>query len=219
MSPLSADYVKPRTFVCKDSFVDPVVGDLDAYVDAEAGPNTTTITYQSTKVSLGGTDFDGVIPTGVPDFPRNVVVTVSHGSSVVALSGTITGWRNGARVTEAWSVTAGGTSKTFTGAKAYDMVESITVVAAADASADTVDVGTGNVFGLGQLCSSIGIVEENEDGAAPGTAGTLVAGSTAAAADRLGTYAPNSTPNGSLDFDVWYLSDQPFFHRSGVASA
>ena len=215
MSPLPAAYLKPKTLVVKDSFANPVVGDLDAYVTAVAGPNATTATYVSTKSGDAGTDFDGVVPTGVPDFTRNVVITVTHGSAVVALSGVITGTRHGKTVTEAWSVTAGTTSKTFTGLKAFDAVTKVTVVAATNAAADTVKIGTGNKFGLSRLASSSKVIAELEDGSAP-TVGVIVAGSTTSTADRFGTYAPNSTPNGALDFDIWYLTDQPYFHLSGT---
>ncbi len=215
--PLPAGYLTPVTYGVVDSWANSVVGDLNAYVAAEAGAATaTTVTYVSTKSGLVGTAFDGVIATGEPDFARNVVCTITHASAVVALSGVITGidLRN-KQVTEAWSVTAGTTSKTYTGVKAFKSVLSITVVSAADASGNTIDIGTGEVFGLSKLCTSIVLQGELEDGVAP-TAGTLVAGveGGSATADVLGTYAPNSTPNGALDFDIWYLSNKPFFHLS-----
>jgi len=123
----------------------------------------------------------------------------------VAESGTVTGLDiNGNSVTEAWSITATGTSKTFTGAKAFSRITSITRVNATDASTNTLVAGSGKVLGLHLPVVSIKIIAEEEDGAAP-TAGAIVKASTSAAADRLGTYTPNSTLDGAKDFSVWFL--------------
>src|SRR5690606_268311 len=100
-------------------------------------------------------------------------------------------------------------SKTYTGKKAFATVTSITETVAADASANTVIAGTGNVLGLKVPVSAPQLLGEAEDGAKPGTGGTLLAGSTASTADALGTYAPNTAPNGAHDYDVWYISDNP----------
>lgn len=158
----------------------------------------------TTNMTLGGSLTSGGVATFA--HARNVVITVTHGSSIVAMSGTITGTRLGYAVTEAWSVTATGTSKTFTGKKAFDTVTSITETIAATAAANTIIAGNGKVLGLDFKAGSIKIIAEEEDGAAP-TAGAIVAASTVSTADLRGTYTPNSTLNGALDFSVWYLSD------------
>lgn len=208
-SPLRVSGIKAQTrllnprptvaLILKDTFTDVAAGSITAFLSTGvAGPNTTTATKTPT-------DFDGALATGIIPVGRNVVVTVTHGSSVVALSGVITGTdKYGRVVTEAWSVTATGTTKTFTGAVAFKTITSITIVAAADASADTVKFGTGNKLGLSFPAAAPTIIAETEDGAAP-TAGAIVAASSSANADRRGTYTPNSTPNGALDFVVWYL--------------
>lgn len=142
--------------------------------------------------------------------PRNVVITVTHATAVVAMSGTITGTDTyGKTITEAWSVTATGTTKTFTGAKAFATVTSITETVAADASANTIIAGTGKKLGLNFRASNIIPVMETEDGATP-TAGVIVAGAgSSATADWRGTYAPNSTLNGALTFVIYYITDDP----------
>lgn len=162
-----------------------------------AGAAGTTTRTPNGSLASGG------VATLTP--ARNVVITVTHGSAVVAMSGVITGTRMGRAITEAWSVTAGSTSKTYTGKIAFDTVTSITEVIAADASANTIIMGNGKVLGLDFKCAMVQIVAEAEDGAIP-TAGVLVAASTAATADPRGTYTPNSALNGALDFEVAYLS-------------
>jgi hypothetical protein len=167
-------------------------------VTSHAGAGAAGTTTKTPNGSLASSSIATLTPA------RNVVITVTHGSAVVAMSGTITGKRFGRTLTEAWSVTAGTTSKTFTGKKAFDTVTSITETVAADASANTIIMGSGVVFGLDFKCGSVDVIADEQDGATV-TNGTLVKASTASTADPRGTYAPNGTPNGALDFQVWYL--------------
>lgn len=147
----------------------------------------------------------GGVLAGVADYARNVVITVTHASSVVAMSGTITGTDIfGNVITEDWSVTATGTSKVFTGNKAFKTVTSITETVAADASANTIIAGTGEKLGLERFAEAPVVVADLEDGAVP-TPGVVVARSVAATADARGTYTPDSSPNAALDFDLWYI--------------
>lgn len=180
----------------------PAAASTNAFKLAVAGPNTATIIYGSTPAS--NVAFDGALaPKGITDWARNVVITVTHASAVVALSGVITGKDAlGRDMTEAWAVTAGTASKTFTGAKAFSKVDSVSVVAAADASADTVVIGTGNVLGIDLPVAAPKPVLELTDGAIV-TTGTVVAASTSATADPLGTYTPATAPNGAHTYDVW----------------
>jgi hypothetical protein len=195
------------TLIMHDSFAAPAAASATAFISTGvAGPNTTTKTEDRV---LNSSDWNGTLGgTGIPNVPRNVVVTVTHATSVVAVSGTITGIdRYGRALTEAWSVTATGTSKTYTGKKAFYRVDSITITAATDASADTVQLGTGAVLGLKMPVSATTIVGEMMDAAAT-TAGTLAIAA-ANPADPLGTYTPNTAPNGTHNYDVWYLCDDP----------
>jgi len=125
------------------------------------------------------------------------------------MSGTITGtdWFDKAQ-TESWSVTAGTTSKTFTGAKAFKTVTSITETVAADASANTIISGTGTKLGVSSPVSVASAVKEIVDGSVV-TNGTIVAASTSASADPRGTYSPNTAPDGAHDYTIYYLSDSP----------
>lgn len=161
----------------------------------------------TTSMTLGGSLASGGVATLSP--ARNAVITVTHGTSVVAMSGTITGTDNGgSAITEAWSVTATGTSKTFTGKKAFRTISSITETVAADASANTIIAGSGDVLGLRAPLAAASAVKEQLDGAIV-TNGTLVAASSVSTADAFGTYAPSTAPDAAHDYEVWYLSRYP----------
>jgi hypothetical protein len=189
--------------IIHDSFVDPAAAVTNGISASHAGAGAAGTTLQT----IGGSLASGGVATLSP--ARNVVITVTHGSSVVAMSGTITGtdaYGNG--MTEAWSVTAGGTTKTFTGKKAFKTVTSITEVVAADASTNTIISGSGTVLGLSAPLAVASAIKEVAAGSVV-TNGTFVVASTAATDDPHGTYSPNTAPNGSNDYDVWYISDTP----------
>lgn len=191
----------PVTMI-KQTWVDAATIVTNGFSASHAGPNTTT-----QSMTLGGSLCTAGV--GQNDFARNVVITVTHGSSVVAETGTITGTDIYGKVqTEDWSVTAGTTSKTFTGAKAFKAVTAITETAASDASANSTIAGNGKKLGLANAAVSIIPLAELEDTATP-TAGAIVAASTVSTADPRGTYAPNSTLNGALDFTIVYPCVDP----------
>jgi hypothetical protein len=211
--PLNAEYLKSLTIstqrgrsraltaIRAQTFTNIVTSDTDGYVEAVAGPDATTVslTLDGTKVVSG---------VGTPDLPRNVVITVTHNSAVVASSGTIDGYDiNDRALSEAWSVTVGGTSKVFTGAKAFKRVTGVSVTAATDSSANTIIVGTGKVMGLDTKCALASAVKETDAGSVVTNGVVVAAGS--GTADRFGTYTPNGTPNGSTTYKVWYLTDSP----------
>jgi len=195
-------YAKP-SFVFQQDFTNVVAVDPNGYV--------TSKTSAALPDAAGTVTFtpDGALTGGVPDLPRNVVITVTHASAVVAASGVITGTDEyGSPITEAWSVTAGTTSKVFTGAVAFAVVSSVTYVTGADATTNTFIMGTGKVLGLSLPADAPVIVAELSGGTAV-TNGVLVAASTTSNEDTRGTYTPNGTPNGTLDFSIWYIGTSP----------
>lgn len=213
--PLPSNYLSARAVRTKggarilpaavvyESFVDVLAKDADGYSVSHAGAGAAG----TTNMTLGGART--VAGVGVATHPRNVVITVTHGSAVVAMSGVITGLDlNGNNLSEAWAVTAGTTSKTFTGKKAFKKITGITEVVAADASANSIVAGDGDVLGLTAACSCVSAVKEVAAGSVV-TNGTFVNASTASTDDPRGTYAPNSIPNGTNDYEVWYLSNSP----------
>lgn len=201
-------YVSPA--IVKKTWTNPVAASTNAFLTTVAGPNTATNTYVATQQSqFLGTAFTGARANGLVDFARNVVITVTDATAVVAMSGVITGLDiHGNLITEAWSVTATGTSKTFTGAKAFSRVLRVTVTAATNAASNSVVIGTGVVFGLEATCSVATRIIETSAGSVV-TNGTIVAGSTSASADAIGTYSPNAAPNGATTYSLYYISDNP----------
>lgn len=214
--PIASDYLNNRSIrtasgfrvnpsaIVHETFTAPATIVTNGFSVSHAGQAAAGTVDQT----LGGSLCTGGV--GTNDFARNVVITVTHASSVVAMSGVITGTDAfGNVITEAWSVTATGTSKTYTGKKAFKTVTSITETVAADASANSIISGNGKVLGLSAMCSAVEPIAEEQDGAKP-TAGVLIVGAgSSATADWSGTYTPNATLNSTIVFDVWYVSDRP----------
>lgn len=227
MSPLPGAYRNPMQFqnsrgvkrtlqtLRYQSWVDAIVLDANGMLDITAGsaggPNAGTLTPTLTGALVTA----GV---GINAHPRSIIMTVTHGSSIVATNGVVTGTDIADRtITAAWSVTATGTSKTSETLKAFKTVTSVTLIASGDASANGYALGTGDLLGLDAVLATGAVVPilELEDASAP-TAGVLVAGvASHATADAFGTYDPNSALDGSADFQIWYPTDSP--HLFGAA--
>lgn len=202
------------SLLIKDSWTNPVAAATTSFIStgltgASQMPNNSTITCSRLTGSLTA-EWDGTYgTTGKPDFARNFVVTVTHGSAVVVCNGVVTGIdRYGRAITETWNVTAGGTSKTYTSVTSFYRVDQITVISASAAEANTLKLGIGQVFGLALPNPIPGVVKEYVNTSIV-TNGTFVAASTSANADKRGTYSPNTAPDAANDYTVWYICDEP----------
>jgi hypothetical protein len=201
----------------------PDVLDADFLIKAATStelPDTETVTY--TPDTDGTTPTDGVGPVVVRsgvnywelDVPRNLISTVTHGSSVVAMTIKIIGQDiYGATMSQTLTVAATGTSQVDVTTKAFKWVRSIAITAVADAEANTLNFGTGDVLGLPiRLPGSGHVLREMEDGAAP-TAGAFVAAvdsaATATSGDVRGTYDANSACDGDLNFKLMVWGADP----------
>jgi len=191
------------TVILKETWTNVSTIDADGLVTSVAGrasAGTADLTLNGALVTSG---------VGVFSPPRAVTVTVTHGSSIVAETFLVTGKDvYGKTISETLTITATGTSKTATSLQAFKRITSIGETSAADASANTITIGDSKVLGFSFKCSSVVTVAEELNGAAA-TAGTVVAASTTAGNDYRGTYTPNGTPNGTNDWAVWFLSDDP----------
>lgn len=191
--------------IIREDFTTPAAAVSNGLSASHAGAGTSGTTSQT----LGGSLCSGGI--GTLDAARNVVIVVTHGSAVVAMGGVITGTdKYGKTITEAWSVSAGTTSKTFTGKKAFKTITSITETVAADASANTIISGSGSVLGLGFQNECISLVKEVAAGSVV-TNGVVTAKSSVSTADARGTYVPNTIPDGATSYTVFYIV-QDFIH-------
>lgn len=201
----------------------PDVLDADFIIKAATStelPDTETVTYTPDTDATSPTD--GVAPVVVLggvnywelDTARNLVSTVTHGSSVVAMTWTVTGLDEfGGTVVETVTVAATGTSQVDATLKTFKWVRSIALTAAADAEANTVNLGTGDVLGLPIRLPDTGyVLKELQDGVAP-TAGTVVAAvdtvATATTGDVRGTYDPNAACDGAKSFKLVCAIGEP----------
>lgn len=183
--------------------VAPFLVDFGA-VDAAAANNVWTSAALTAAGSVTPVAPTGALVSGgvaTFDVPRNVVAAWT-GTSVITITGTD---EYGAVVKES---SASGVA--LTGKKAFKTITGISV--SADVTGLT--VGTGVVLGLPiYLPYAAGaVLKEIQDGA-NATAGTFVAGvrtaATALTGDVRGTWAPNGTPNGTINFATVILSDNP----------
>lgn len=217
----------------------PAVADADFLIKAATGtelPDAAdpgeTVTYTAGSdadaspldAAATTTTISGVTVWDVRDgatYGRNLVSVATHNSSVVAMTILISGFDiYGNAMTEQHSITATGTSKTATGAKAFAYVRSIAITAAADASANTLNIGTGSKLGLpfkleklGHiLAASIGGVTESIGVASNATAvAAVTTTASATTGDTRGTIAFTTSLDGSKEAFVWY-------HVAGHAS-
>lgn len=187
----------PRTQALRPFLVD--FGAVDT-ADADGA-----VASQACTLASGlATGINGALATGgvaTFDVPRNVVAAWT-GTAVITITGTD---EYGVVLRES---SASGTS--LTGKKAFKTVTGIAV--SADVTGLT--VGSGVVLGLPsfQPYAAGNVLKEIQDGA-NATAGTFVAGvtttATATTGDVRGTWAPNGTPNGTINFATVVLLDDP----------
>lgn len=182
--------------------LEPFLVDFGAVDTADA--DGVVASQAATALSGLATGIDGALASGgvaTFDVPRNVVAAWT-GTAVLTVTGTD---EYGVVIRES---SASGTS--LTGKKAFKTVTGVTT--SADITGLT--VGSGVVLGLPiYLPYAAGaVVKEIQDGA-NATAGTFVAGvrtaATALTGDVRGTWAPNGTPNGTINFATVILSDNP----------
>lgn len=137
----------------------PIATDTDSLIKAATGaelPDSTPTSITYTAATAGTSPVDGVNSTWELDVARNITATVTHGSNVVAMTIKVTGTDiYGAELYEELSIAATGTSQTAAGKKAFKTVSSIELYSASDATANTVNIGHGDVLGLPVFLQSI----------------------------------------------------------------
>lgn len=216
----------PVTWITKVDLGSPIALNATGLVASATStelPNNATKTYTAATSGTSPLD-DAGIPTPVSkmmddaltylvwplDVPRNLSLVVTHGTSIVALSCTITGFDQwGQKMVETLSVTATGTTKTSAGKKAFAYVYSIAFTSAGNATTDTATLGWGDVLGLPytlqMLSDTLGKWFNNTV-----DTGTFAKGdattATATTGDVRGTYTPGSANDGS-PVAVWYHVD------------
>jgi hypothetical protein len=168
------------------------------------GPQDASTRPDKVTVNVSGVVYD-VLDLG--GYGRNIVSVVTHASSIVAMTIKHYGFDYRMQpMTETGSITATGTSKTFAGKKAFRYWWKTELTAAADASTNTVDVGTGAVFGVPYKVTTTNAVIALRDGAVD--TGTKVAAdvtdpATSSTGDVRGTVDFTTDPNGTATYALW----------------
>ncbi len=218
----------PFNPLTKVSLGSPAVFDADGLIVAATStelPNAETVTY--TTATDGTTPLDGAIAAPstvflngadrlvwVLDVPRNIYGTTTHGSSVVAMTVTISGYDYyGAPMTETLTFTAGTTSKTANGLKAFKYIYSFAITSASDAEANTLNLGWGDVLGLpyalpakSDFLTNGCYFNEVLEATAPTVVAAVTTTASATTGDVRGTIDLNSATDGSA-VSVWYRTD------------
>ena len=182
-------------------------------------PDTETVTY--TPATDGTSPLDGtgrpsvvtITPNGVStsvwsfDVPRNITSTTTHASSIVAMTILCTGYDEYLEpMSELITVPATGTSTAVDGKKAFKYLKSIAVTAVANAEANTLDMGIGEVFGLPVVSLEKGMMNVWVDGvvdAATKVVAVTTSPATTTTGDVRGTWDPASAADGTKQYIVW----------------
>lgn len=144
--------------------------------------------------------------------PRNITTSTTHGSSVVAMTILVSGYDEYFEaMSEIITVPATGTTQAVAGQKAFRYVSSIAITAAANAEANTLDVGFGDAIGLPIRADKKGFWLVFVDGAVD-AATKVVADTTSPATtttnDVRGTWDSSSAPDGTKEYVVWMFLEE-----------
>lgn len=188
-----------------------VPGVVTSPLDSADLPSTTTIQT-----------VDGAVLCWVLDVPRGVTSVVTHGSAVVACTIRITGYDlYRAKMVEEHGITAGTTSKTVAGKKAFKYISKIEIIAAGNATTNTANIGFNKAIGLPYKLANLSDLlsvwfNDAVDSATVAKADTT-ATQTAITGDVRGTVVIAGTLDGSKTLKAWmHVSDANAASRSGL---
>lgn len=197
-----------------DQIVNPAAAASTTLINAATGaelPATAGTKTYLFPIAVAASPQDGAVITGILDVERAVRVVSSHASSVVAMTVTIYGTdRYGAPLRETIAVAATGTGATVEGVKAFKKITRIDLTAAADASANTINVGYGLALGLA-FAPAVGgyirtVTAENTAESATYAPPPRTA-QTATSVNTRGTIvATTNVPNGARTYTVTYVA-------------
>lgn len=214
---------RPIEFLTKVDLGTPVIAVADALIKAATStemPNAATKTYVPGTVdspldsaSLPSTTtiqtVDGAKLVWVLDVPRNLTAAVTHGSSVVACTITVTGYdQYRAKMVKTMAIAATGTSQAGVTAAAFKYIASIAITSAGNATTNTCNIGFGDVLGLPYVLAEKSDLLQAWFDDAVESSHTVVAAvttspATATTGDVRGTIDFNGTLNGSKKCKVW----------------
>ncbi|MDD4995779.1 MAG: hypothetical protein PHW53_04950 [Patescibacteria group bacterium] len=218
----------PFNPLTKVSLGSPAVFDADGLVKAATStemPNASTKTY--TTATAGTTPLDSAIAAPstvflnganrlvwVLDVPRNITTINADAGTTAALTITVTGYDYyGQPMTETITSAATATSIVADGKKAFKYIYSIAITSAADATANTLNMGWGDVLGLpyalpakSDFLTNGCYFNETLQATAPTVVAAVTTTASATTGDVRGTIDLNSATDGSA-VSVWYRTD------------
>jgi len=221
----------------KVSLGSPVTLDANGLLVAGTGaelPNANTITY--TTATDGTTPLDGAIAAPstvflnganvlvwVLDVPRNVTGLVAHATTSIAMTVTINGYdQYGKPMSELLTFGASASDVVVDGLKSFKYIYSFALTSASDATANTLDLGWGDVLGLPYTLPALSdfftngtYFNEVLEATAPTVVKADATTATTSTGDVRGTVNLNTAMDGSA-VSVWYHADPGNF---GVTQA
>lgn len=180
----------------------PAAADNDAIARSQSLTGSGTITLDGSYVSGG---------IATLDVPRNVVITRATGSGTSKLTFIAAGKDYyGESLTEK-IIGPGGTASAGTGLKAFATVSSITCPTVTTLTGDTIRVGFGTALGVpfaytGKRDVLAFYTDDTDDIASSTFTGADTATATASTGDVRGTVSPNTAPNGSRKYTLWFAA-------------
>lgn len=213
----------PMQPITRISLGTPAVALADAIVDDATSTNLpgaagtmtyTTATDGTAPLNKAGRPSTATIQTvdglrlcWVFDTPRNLVSVVTHGSAVVAMTIVLTGYDlYRQKVVESHAITAGTNTRTVNGKKSLKYLYSVAITVAADASANTLNLGFGDVLGLPYRLTNVGDVLQTTLAGAVDAATVVKADATTATAttgDIRGTVDAAGLLDGAKEVAVY----------------
>lgn len=183
--------LRPLAAFTVEEFTNPAVADVDAI--------KTSIASSDSEKTYTGTALNGIVGTAVMSPPRNVTVTLSDSAATWQGKATVYGLdARGSVVSEELTLA---NNTTVAGVKAFKKVTKIVVDAQVNTSG-TLSFGFGALIGLAKVpVARAGLavaIKEIYDGGVV-TNGTISA--------TNATYAPNTAPNGTHDYAIYYEYD------------
>lgn len=195
-------------------------------------PNAETVTYTTADDNVSPidsasrgtvttiTDSTGVSRSVWPiATPRCLTATMTHGTSIVATTIVVTGFDVYKQLmSELFTITATGTSKTVVGGKAFAYILSIAITSASDSEANTLVLGFNDKLGLPFAVDVKNKIIGMMDGAMDTPTIVLAdttSPATTATTDVRGTVDFATASNGTRIFAAWLIPAS----RSDVAAA
>jgi hypothetical protein len=182
-------------------FTDPPLADTDFFVVDRASSASADV------INSGEAEWQSVSEL---DPPRNVTITTTSHADIDAVDVVVTGRvrdANGNLIAQTDTITlTDGGGATDAGTRAFSYIDSIAIPAQSGTGGE-LDFGFGDIIGLpSPIKTRAGLTAPIREVAA-GAVATNGTFTTGAAQPPNGTYEPNSAPDGSNDYSLFYEAD------------